>query len=58
MADFGLAAVCTSELQGKVGTLHYMAPQVQLVNLGKIALLKGTYVCWCRPEVKQMIKVE
>lgn len=28
VADFGLAAVCTSGLQGVAGTLPYMAPQV------------------------------
>ena len=27
VADFGLAAVCAEELQGRAGTLHFMAPE-------------------------------
>ena len=36
VADFGLAAECSQGLQGVVGTLPYMAPQVLFVscNLG------------------------
>lgn len=30
IADFGLAAECTTDLQGVVGTLPYMAPQAGL----------------------------